>query len=61
MNSKLIEQIMQLGYDQKKAEEMFDTFQKYGGLSCLSRWPREFSFFSGQKNVLDILLENRLV
>jgi len=59
--ASIIDDIMCLGYSKEKAEEIMSTFEQRGGLCCLSRWPEGFSFFCGRKNVLDVLLEHKVV
>ena len=59
---KAIEKIVnELGIEKSLARKMLATFKNDGGLACLMEWPEQFSIFSREKNVLDILLAEDLV
>jgi hypothetical protein len=60
MDSILFE-IMSLGHPFCVAHTMMASYKKKGGLYCCLTWPNSFSWWAGERNVLDILLENKHV
>lgn len=58
---KVLTDLEKLGIQKEIASEMLETYIKFGGLSCVLKWPIEFSFFCNRRNVLDVLLENSYV
>jgi hypothetical protein len=61
MTDKVLSEIIELGIDREVAVQMIETFEKCGGLACLMQWPNQFSWFSGERNVLDVPLANNEV
>ena len=53
--------IQSLGYTEKLANEIIDTFNQMGGSYCYHKWPEEFSLFSSKRNIVDILIENKAI
>lgn len=56
-----LRKLEELGYDTETAIEMLETYKKQGGTICCIIWPSAFSWFSGERNAIDVLQETGLL
>jgi len=59
---RIIERLVnEVHISEELAQEMVRTYLSKGGTHCCILWPDQFSWFNPDLNVLDILLEEKVL